>query len=46
MNNQSQELSTIPPWVRHFLINVVKRCLGIIQKWIEDMQATNANIEK
>jgi hypothetical protein len=39
MNNDSVYQS-IPPWVRLFLVHVVKRCCGIIVKWIDDMQSS------
>jgi hypothetical protein len=39
MNNDSVYQS-IPPWVRLFLIHVVKRCCGILVKFIDDMQAS------
>jgi hypothetical protein len=28
----------IPPWLRYFLIHVVKRCCGILIAWICDME--------
>jgi len=31
-------VTDIPPWIRHFLVHVVKRCANILVKWIEDMQ--------
>ncbi len=34
----TQEVQGMPPWVRHFLVHVVKRCAMIVVKWIEDMQ--------
>lgn len=27
----------IPPWLRHFLVHVVKRCAMILVKWIDDL---------
>jgi hypothetical protein len=34
-------LTTVPPWLKHFLVHVVKRCLGIIDKWIEDVRSAD-----
>lgn len=31
-------LKTVPPWLRHFLVHVVKRCCGVVVSWIEDVQ--------
>jgi hypothetical protein len=35
----TQDAQAIPPWVRHFLVHVVKRCLKIAIVWIEEIQA-------
>jgi hypothetical protein len=35
----TQDAQAIPPWVRHFLIHVVKRSALILVKWIEEIQA-------
>lgn len=28
-----------PPWLRYFLVHVVKRCCGILLRWIEEVEA-------
>jgi hypothetical protein len=35
----TQDAQAIPPWVRYFLVHVVKRCLKIAIVWIEEIQA-------
>jgi hypothetical protein len=36
-----QALKQVPLWVRHFLIHVIKRCCGIVVKWIDDVEEAN-----
>lgn len=36
MIKQVSEYAGMPPWVRSFFKHVVKRCCGIIVKWIDD----------
>jgi hypothetical protein len=32
------EAQQIPPWVRHFLVHVVKRCASTVVQWCDQMQ--------
>ena len=34
-------LNSVPPWLQHFFIHVIKRCAGILTNWIEEMQTAN-----
>lgn len=40
MDNKLQvaEVKQIPPWFKHFLIHVVKRCAVILVAWIDDVK--------
>lgn len=35
---QAVEVKQIPPWLKHFLIHVVKRCAVILVAWIDDVK--------
>ena len=37
-------LNSVPPWLQHFLIHVVRRCLGIVNKWIDEVQEANEKL--
>ncbi len=34
---QKADVQQIPPWVRHFMLHVVKRCCMTIVAWIDQM---------
>ena len=38
--NDDSIYTSIPPWLRHFLVHVVKRCAMILVKWIDGMIET------
>lgn len=40
MDNKLQrtDVQQIPPWFKHFLIHVVKRCAVILVAWIDDVK--------
>lgn len=35
---QQVDYSGIPPWLRHFLVHVVKRCIMIWVAWINEIE--------
>ncbi len=40
MDNKLQrtDVQQMPPWVKHFLLHVVKRCATILIAWIDEMK--------
>lgn len=38
---QRNDVQQIPPWVKHFLIHVVKRCAVILVAWIDEVKESS-----
>ena len=38
MGQTSPDFGGIPPWLRYFLIHVVKRCAMVFVTWINEME--------
>lgn len=47
MDNKLQraDIQQIPPWLKHFLVHVVKRCATILIAWIDEVKESSRELE-